>query len=159
MNAWWNSLNLRERLLLSSVVLIVVFVLLDSLLFEQFRLKDQQLTEQIEQAYEDLDWMKQSVHRLSSGTQSGKKIISGRVVTFVDQQITRQGLKKQMQQMTPIQNHSVRLRLSEVGFGKLLTFLSTLEGSLFIQEIRILPTDTQGVVNASLIVSNGENNS
>lgn len=157
MKGWWNSLNLRERLLLTSVVLIVLFVLLDSLLFEQFRLKDQQLTEQIEQAYEDLGWMKQAVHRLPSGTQPGKKVISGRVVTFVDQQITRQGLKKQMQQMTPIQNHSVRLRLSEVGFEKLLTFLSTLEGSLFIQEIRILPTDTQGVVNASLIVSNGEN--
>jgi type II secretory pathway component PulM len=159
MNAWWNGLVLRERMLLSAVALIVLFVLLDTLLFEQYRIKNQQLTEQTEQAYEDLEWMKQAVHRLPDGAQPEKKVVSGRVVTFIDQQITRQGLKKQMQQMTPIQGHSVRLRLSEIPFAKLLAFFSSLEGSVYIQEVRILPADTPGVVNVSLVVSNGDTSS
>ena len=156
MKIWWDSLNLREQLLLSVVALIVLFVLVDTLLLEQYRIKNQQLLERTDQAIEDLEWMRQAVTRLPRGSVTSKKIISGRVVTFIDQQITRQGLKKNMMQMTPIQNHAVRLRLSDIKFDDLLTFFSTLEGSVVIEEVRILPADKPGVVNASLVVSNGE---
>lgn len=159
MKVWWNSLNLREHILLSVVAFIMIVVVVDTLLLEQYRIKNQQLIEQTEQAREDLEWMKQAIHRLPKGAAAGKKIISGRVVTFIDQQITRQGLKKKMLQMTPIENHSVRLRLSDIKFDKLLTFFSILEGSVLIQEVRILPADKPGVVNASLVVSNGDRTS
>lgn len=142
--------------MLSVVAIVVIFVGFDTLILEQYRLKNQQLSDKTEQAIEDLQWMKQAVHRLPRGNQGAKKVVSGRVVTFIDQQITRQGLKKQMQQMTPIQNHSVRLRLADIKFDKLLQFFSSIDGSVIIQEVRILPSDKQGFVNASLVVSNGE---
>ena len=156
MKIWWDSLNFREQLLLSVVAIIALFILVDTLLLEQYRIQNQQLIEKTDQAAEDLEWMRQAVTRLPTGSVTSKKIISGRVVTFVDQQITRQGLKKNMLQMTPIQNHAVRLRLSDIKFDELLTFFSTLEGSVLIEEVRILPADKPGVVNASLVVSNGD---
>lgn len=159
MSVWWNGLNVRERILVIAVALVVVFVVVDAMLIEPYRLKKAQLSEQTEQAAQDLEWMKEAVHRIPQGTQANKKIIPGRMVTFVDQQITRHGLKKQMLQMTPIQNHSVRLRLSDVSFDKLLTFFAALEGFVLIEEVRILPADRPGFVNASLVVSNGDTGS
>ena len=155
MKAWWENLNNRERLMVSAVVLVVVFVLVDSLIIEGFRLKNQQLEEQVAQAKEDLAWMQQAVHRLPKGKMSQKQVVAGRIVSYVDQQVTRQGLKDKMQQMTPIQDHSVRLRLEDIRFDKLLAFLSQFDGAVIIQEVRILPAEQQGLVNVTLMVSNG----
>jgi hypothetical protein len=58
--------------------------------------------------------------------------------------------------MTPVQDHSARLRLSDVEFNKLLKFFTAIEGSIFIQEVRLLPTDVDGFVNVSLVLSNGQ---
>ena len=155
MKAWWENLNNRERLMVSAVVLVVVFVLVDSLIIEGFRLKNQQLEEQVAQAKEDLAWMQQAVHRLPKGKMSQKQVVAGRIVSYVDQQVTRQGLKDKMQQMTPIQDHSVRLRLEDIRFDKLLAFLSQFDGAVIIQEVRILPAEQQGLVNVTLMVSDG----
>lgn len=155
MRAWWENLNNRERLMVLAVVLVAVFVLLDSLVIEGFRIKNQQLEEQVAQAEEDLAWMRQAVHRIPKGNAPQKQVVTGRIVSYIDQQVTRQGLKNRMRQMTPIQEHSVRLRLEDIRFDKLLGFLSQLDGAVIIQEVRILPADQQGLVNVSLMVSSG----
>lgn len=155
MNSWWSGLNFRERVILTVASLIALFIVLDTLVLAEFRSKVQQLDEQIEQAKEDLVWMRQAVNRLPTDNKNTRKVKSGRIVTFLDQQITRQGLKKNMQQMTPIQEYSARLRLAEVDFNKLLKFFTAIQGSVTIDEVRLLPTDNHGFVNVSLVVSNG----
>jgi len=155
MRTWWQNLNIRERIILYVAGLVVLFILLDSFVIQQYSLKNQQLVEQIEQSKDDLEWMKQAVFRLPASNKKTSKIMSGRVVTFLDQQLGKQGLKKNMQQMTPIQKHSARLRLSEVEFNKLLKFLAAIQGSVNIDEVRLLPSDKNGFVNVSLVVSNG----
>lgn len=157
MKTWWNNLMLRERLIFSVAGLIALILLLDTLVIEEYRIKTQQLQQQIEQAKDDLSWMKQAVQKLPSGKTTKSKVVSGRVVTYIDQQITRQGLKQHMQQMTPIQDHSVRVKFSEVRFNQLLKLFSAIDGSVVIQEVRILPSDTRGHVNISLVVSVGNN--
>lgn len=156
MNSWWSGLEFRERVILTVAGLIALFILLDTLIIGEFRSKFQQLDEQIVLAKEDLAWMKQAVNRLPSQGKTNRKLNSGRIVTFIDQQITRHGLKKNMQQMTPIQEHSARLRLSDVEFNKLLKFFTAIEGSVIVQEVRLLPTDNHGFVNVSLLISNGQ---
>ncbi|MBT3205856.1 MAG: hypothetical protein HOM14_17490 [Gammaproteobacteria bacterium] len=156
MNSWWQGLQLREKFILSIAGLVGFFILMDSLVVQELNSKFELLDEQIEQAQDDLNWMKQAVLRLPDQKKKTKKINAGRVVTFINQQINRQGLKKNMQQMTPIQDHSARLRLSDVEFNKLLKFFSAIEGSIFIQEVRLLPTDVDGFVNVSLVLSNGQ---
>ena len=103
--------------------------------------------------------MHQAVFRLPQQKQSVSKIISGRVVTFVDQQITRMGLKTQMQQMTPVQDHSVRVKLADVEFDKLLRFFNAIEGAVLIEEVRLIPAEQKGYVNVSLVLSNGSGTS
>ena len=155
MNNWWLNLNIRERVILYAAGLVIFFILLDSLVLQEFSLKNKQLEEQIEQSKDDLEWMKQAVFRLPQNNKTSRKIISGRIVTFIDQQITRQGLKDKMQQMTPIQGHSARVRFAEVEFSKLLNFFAAIQGSVSIDEVRLLPSDKNGYVNISLVVSNG----
>lgn len=154
MKSWWSNLNLREQIILAIAGVIGIVIVLDSLVIDGYRLKSNQLEEQIEQAKDDLNWMQQAVHRIPMQKAGKSRAVTGRVVTFVDRQITKLGLKKQMQQMTPIKNHSVRIRLSEISFNQLLKFFSTIEGSAIIEEVRILPADKQGYVNVSLVVSN-----
>ncbi len=159
MNLWWSSLNTRERLILIAAGLLVSMLLVDSFLIEEYRVKNEALNEQITQAKEDLEWMHQAVFRLPQQKQSVSKIISGRVVTFVDQQITRMGLKPQMQQMTPVQDHSVRVKLADVEFDKLLRFFNAIEGAVLIEEVRLIPAEQKGYVNVSLVLSNGSGTS
>ncbi|MCP4077394.1 MAG: type II secretion system protein M [Gammaproteobacteria bacterium] len=156
MNSWWQGLQLREKLILAIAGLIVVAVLVDSLILQEFRSSFDSLDEQVEQANDDLSWMKQAVLRLPDKKKKTQKIKSGRVITYISQQVNRQGLKANMQQMTPIQNHSARLRLSDVEFTRLLKFFSAIDGSILIQEVRLLPTNTEGFVNVSMVLSNGQ---
>jgi len=156
MNSWWQGLQLREKLILAIAGLIVVAVLVDSLILQEFRSSFDSLDEQVEQANDDLSWMKQAVLRLPDKKKKTQKIKSGRVITYISQQVNRQGLKTNMQQMTPIQNHSARLRLSDVEFTRLLKFFSAIDGSILIQEVRLLPTNTEGFVNVSMVLSNGQ---
>ena len=155
MNQWWSNLNTRERLILIAASLLVSVLLIDSFVVEEIRIKNQALNEQIEQARDDLEWMQQAVYRLPQQKQAATKVISGRVVTFVDQQITRMGLKQQMQQMTPLQDHSVRVKLADVEFDKLLRFFNAIDGAILIEEVRLIPSDQKGLVNVSLVLSNG----
>lgn len=159
MKTWWANLNLREQVILAVAGLIAIVIIMDSLVIGEYRQKYNQLEEQLEQANDDLNWMKQAVHRIPSQQTRKNKILSGRVVTYIDQQITRLGLKKQMQQMTPIKDHSVRIRLSDINFDNLLKFFTTIEGAVTIVEVRILPSEKVGFVNASLVVSTGKSSS
>jgi|GEM_PF-632096 len=155
MREWWQTLNVRERVLLAAVAIVALFVLIDSMIVETYRLKSGNLAEQLEQARDDLQWMQTAVHRLPSaqGGQPRQPRFSGRIVSYVDQQIQRHGLKDQMLQMSPIQDHSVRVSLQDVAFARLLNFLSQIDGTVIIEEARILPADSPGLVNVSLVIA------
>ncbi len=148
-------MSLRERIIYVLSGLIACVILFDTLVVEEIRLKNHQLEEKIAQAKDDLEWMSQAVYRIPlKKTGEGKKI-TGRVETFIDQQISRQGLKKKMQ-MTPMQEHTVRIRLSEVDLKKSLQIFSTIDSYVQIKEVRITPGDKAGFVNSSLVVTNEE---
>lgn len=153
MREWWNSISLREQAIVAIAALVALVVIIDSLLLTPYQINRQRLDEQIIQAQEDLGWMQQAVKRLPDQPNAGGKRISGRLVTFVDGQISGAGLKQSMQQMTPIDDNAVRLRLADVEFNSLLRFFSGIDGLVSIDEARILPADREGQVNVSLVVS------
>ena len=153
MKEWWNRISFREQAIVAIAGLIALVVILDGLVVTPYHLHSQQLDEQISQAREDLGWMQQAVRRLPRQNNQAARQITGRLVTFIDGQISRAGLKQSMQQMTPIQDNSVRLRLADVEFNQLLRFFSTLDGLVMVDEARILPSDQPGQVSVSLVVS------
>lgn len=157
MSIWWENLNLRERYIVVFASLIALIIGFDAIVLEEYRADTQMLDEKLEQAEQDLMWMKEAVFRLPASGQKNQKVDTGRVVTFVDKQITRLNLKKHMQQMTPIGAESVRLRLSDLDFSKLMTFFSAIDNALVIQEVRLTAADSDGLINVSVVVSKGSN--
>jgi len=151
---WWQNLQARERLIVALAALVLGYILLDSLLLQPLRMNQQQVADDLAQARDDLAWMQQAVQRLPAQNQA-KPVMAGRVITFLDQQITRQGLKKSMQQMAPIGDNAARIRLSDVEFSRLMRFFSAVSGSLAVNEVRILAADKPGLVNVSMTLSNG----
>lgn len=154
MKTWWDGISLRERMIVVIAGIALLYVLLDLILIQPVLGHRQQLIEDVAQAREDLTWMQQAVQKIPAGSNSAPKALQGSIATYVDGQISRSGLKKNLQQMTPILKNSVRVRLSDVDFNQLLNFLLALEASIEIEEARILPQSDEGVVNASLILKN-----
>ncbi len=152
MRTWWEGISLRERLIVIVASIVVLYVVLDLILIQPVLGQRQQLTEDVAQAKEDLLWMQQAIQKIPSGSTASSKPLRGSIATYVDGQITRSGLKKSLQQMTPILKHSVRVRLADVDFNQLLNFLLALDTAIEIDEVRILPQSDEGVVNASLIL-------
>ncbi len=159
MKTWWDGISLRERLIVVIAGIVLLYVLLDIILIQPLLSHTQQISEDTVQAQEDLNWMQQAIARLPRGGSGAVRAIKGSIATYIDGQITRAGLKKNLQQMTPILKHSVRVRLSDVDFNQLLNFLVALESSIVIEEVRILPQSDNGVVNASLILRNSRETS
>ena len=156
MSSWWSNLNRREKIILLVALVVALFILIDTFLVGPYRMRQQMVSDQLQQAQDDLAWMQRAIGRLPSRSSARKSPIRGSLVNFVNQQINRQGLKKQMQQMTPIKDHSVRVRLADVEFSQLLKLFTAFQGSAAeVREVRILPTDQQGLVGASLVISNG----
>lgn len=155
MNTWWENLNLRERYIVVFAGLIALIIGFDALVIEQYRAESQILNDKLEQAEQDLMWMKEAVFRLPPLGQKNQKVDTGRVVTYVDKQITRLKLKKHMQQMTPIGADSVRLRLTDLDFAKLMTLFRAIDNALVIKEVRLTAADSDGLINVSVVVSKG----
>lgn len=156
MKVWWDGISLRERLIVLAAGLVLIYILLDLVLIQPYQDKSELLKEQVVQAQEDLHWMQQAIQKLPNGSVKTSTGIRGSIVTYIDGLISRSGLKKNLQQMTPIQKNSVRVRLSDLEFNQLLKFLVALDNSILIEEIRILPQSGSGIVNASLILINSK---
>ena len=152
---WWQNLQSRERLIVAVAAIVLGYVLLDMLLLQPLAMNRQQLGDDLAQAQDDLRWMQQAVQRLPAQNRNTRPVLAGRVITFLDQQISSQGLKKSMQQMAPIGDSAARIRLSDVEFNRLLRFFSAVSGALAVDEVRILPADKPGLVNVSMTLSRG----
>lgn len=155
MRNWWSGLNFRERIILVIASLVAIVIGLDTLVLQPMTSGSVKLDDKIAQAKDDLEWMRLAINRLPAQGTGSKKVTQERIVSYIDKQINRQGLKKNLEQMAPIQENSARLRLSDVEFTKLLSFISAIDGSVSIDEVRLLPTDNAGFVNVSMVISNG----
>ena len=151
---WFQGLSLREKLVVVALVLVGVGIVADLLLFSPYRSYRAELQENLVQAREDLQWMERAVSRIADSKSKPTPAIRGNIATYADGQIARAGLKQQLQQMTPIQRHSVRIRLSDVEFARLLRFFSSLNPSISVEEMRILPASAEGTVDASMVLRN-----
>ena len=150
MRVWWDSISLRERIIVAAAVMVALYIAVDMLLVQPFTGSFEQVQENTIQAQDDLSWMQQAVTRIPAGS-SGKSL-QGSIVSYVDGQISRAGFKSNLQQMTPLQDDAVRVRLRDVEFDKLLTFFAAVNARVVIDEVRILPQGSAGLVNASLVL-------
>jgi type II secretory pathway component PulM len=152
---WFESRNSREKGIIIALVLVLLVVFLDMLLVTPYREYRQQQSLQLEQAREDLEWIRQAASRIQTTVGPGSPGIKGNIATYIDAQFSRAGLKKQLQQMTPLERRSVRVRLADVPFRQLMQFFADINPSVVVEEIRILPNGESGLVDVSMVLTNG----
>lgn len=150
--SFWSSISLRERLILIAGIAVILILAVDALILVPYQSHQQNLKESIEQGRQDLSWMQNAVHRLPPSSGKVNKL-KGRLISFVDQQIGKAGMKKNMKQMTPVDQNMVRVRFSGVEFSKLLQLFNQMSGTVEIGEARILPEAKPGIVSASLVLT------
>lgn len=157
MKQWWRGLQQRERVIVGAAGLLLGLVLLHSLVWEPWRRSSETLAEDIAQAEDDLAWMREAVIRLpASSTTVPAAAGSGTLITRMNRLIGQAGVRTQMKQMKPVSDRELRLRFEAVAFDKLLRLLKDARAQgLGVRELRVLPDDEPGRVNATLVLNDG----
>jgi len=157
MKQWWRGLQTREQWILITATLLLLLLGLHGLIWQPWQDARVQLEEEIAQRRDDLAWMQQAATRLPAGQRSGQTLrASGNLITMMNQLLVKARLRESMKQMKPVSEREVRLRFEKSSFDRLLRLLGEIERQgLSIRELRLLPGDESGRVNATLVVHRG----
>ncbi len=155
MNAWWERLSGRERILIGGSALLVALILANLLIWEPLRLRHRQLQHSVAEQRADLAWMRQAaqeIQRLSGAAQPKREERS--LLTLVDQTARAAGLGNALKQIAPQGDAQLSARLDRVAFDQLLPWLGGLErdSGVMLINLSVERTETAGLVNARLIV-------
>ncbi len=157
MKQWWRGLQMRERWILITAALLLILLVLHGLVWQPWQDARVQLEEEIAQRRDDLAWMQQAATRLPAvqrGNQTQRA--NGNLITVMNQLLVKARLREHMKQMKPVSELEVRLRFEKASFDRLLRLFGDIERQgLSIRELRLLPSDESGRVNATLVVLRG----
>lgn len=157
MKQWWRGLQMRERWILITAALLLILLVLHGLVWQPWQEARVQLEEEIAQRRDDLAWMQQAATRLPAvqrGNQTQRA--NGNLITVMNQLLVKARLREHMKQMKPVSEREVRLRFEKASFDRLLRLFGDIERQgLSIRELRLLPSDESGRVNATLVVLRG----
>ena len=144
----------REKAIVAVALLVALGVGLHAFAIEPYLQRKAELSDAIEQARADLDWMRSAVTRLpAGGVAQVDAEITGTLANFVDQAVRRQGLSGQLSQMSPVGADEIRMRYSSVDFNRLIDFIARVnESGLEIKDIRITAVDNPGLVDSSIVL-------
>ncbi len=155
---WFQNLALRERQFLLFGAAVVVLLVSYVLVYEPLEngLKESQVT---------LDQKRAEYIRLVDISRKYKQLrpLGGKSTTkenrsllaIIDQSSSVIGIKTSIKRLTPEGKNKVRVRVEDVAFDKLVEWLVTnanknlMHAELFL----VRPTDKNGVVNATLLLS------
>jgi type II secretory pathway component PulM len=148
--------SLREKAIVAVALLVVIVLGVHAFVIEPYQARLATLRQDIEQKNTDLAWMKSAVARLpaaSVANSANNQKISGTLANFIDQVVRRQGLSKQLSQISPIGNDEIRMRYNAVDFNRLVSFIAQVNtNGLQVKDIRILPADIHGIVDSHIVL-------
>ncbi len=161
MKVWWESLSLRERLLVGGGAALTVILLLYVLIWQPFQASSRRLRLSVAEQRAELVWMRQAaaeVKRLDSGS-SARPADDGRsLLTLVDQTARSAGLGNSLKRVAPQGDDKLSAQLDAVEFDPLIRWLARLERDhrLVIVNLSVDRTATPGRVNARIIVQGNQ---
>ncbi len=83
---------MRERLIVAGAGLVLLFILADVISQQVSTGESGDVEQQIRQAQNDLEWMQQAAARLPTQKSQNKRPVTGSLVNFINQLVTRLGL-------------------------------------------------------------------
>ena len=155
MKAWWESLAIRERALISGGALVALAVLGYGLAWEPFQSSHRRLQQSVAEQRADLAWMRQAAQEIQRLSSAALPESDGRsLLTLVDQTARTAGLGAALKQITPQGDDKLSARLDRVEFDQLLDWLGALERQYLVALINLSVdrTETAGLVNARVIL-------
>ncbi|MGI9301161.1 MAG: type II secretion system protein GspM [Gammaproteobacteria bacterium] len=155
MKEWWDSLQARERMIvtvLGGVVALVVvyFILLRPLADARARLRADTKSQQA-----TLAWMQQAgqeIQQLRRQSSAGGASANRSMLSIVDSSAKKSGLRKPITRMEPDGDNAVKLWVDDAEFDALVRWLGELQRTFAVQVGRasFSRTDSPGVVDSRL---------
>jgi len=152
MKQWWRGLQARERRVLLVAGLLLGLLTLHGLVWQPWQEAREALKDEIAQRRDDLAWMQQAATRLPRGaTTTSNARANGNLITLMNRMLVKQQLRDRMKQMKPVSEREVRLRFEKARFD----FGDIDRQGLSILELRLMPSDEPGRVDATLRIQRG----
>lgn len=145
----------REKLIVVVAAIVLLGLAIHAFVVEPYRQRVETLNEELAQQQSDLEWMRSAVARMPVGgvVPASAVQINGTLANFVDQAVRKQGLSGQLSQMSPVDEDTIRMRLSAVDFNRLINFIARIYASgLEVRDIRITATDVPGLVDSNIVL-------
>jgi type II secretory pathway component PulM len=154
MASFFAKYSYREKAIVALAVVVLTIMSIHALIIEPYQLRVASVQSDIEQQSSDLLWMKSVVSRLpSAGAVTSTNEIEGSLANFIDIAVRKQGLKRQLSQMTPIGSDEIRMRYSEIDFNRMVDFIAHINSNgLEVKDIRITTADNPGIVDSSIVL-------
>ena len=147
-----QNLTLREKVILVFAIIALTSLSFHALVWEPLSQKTIDLTEQLEQEHENLNWIKQNIGRLKA--QAIKpKIIKGSLVSWLDLQVKKHQLKDSLKRIKPKGENEVKIWLEQTNVKQLMQLLGDIsQYAIEIDAIKLVALDEPGVVNANIVL-------
>lgn len=152
---WFESLEERERWMVSVCAVLVTVSGLYLLVVEPYLEHRRDLTEQVERQRELFAWMQGAAAEIEALEQAGRQSSAGggqSLFSIVDQTSKTAELGRAVRQISPDGDDSVRVRMDAARFDHTLEWLAELEQDHGVEVARVTfdRTDQSGRVNVSL---------
>lgn len=153
MKIWWDSLSLRERLLVVGGAGLTLILLFYALVWQPFQASNQRLRHSVTEQRAELAWMRQAtaeIKRLESASGARPASDSRSLLTLVDQTARTAGLSNALKRVAPQGDNKLSAQLDLVEFDPLILWIGALERNhrLIIVNLSVDRTAAAGRVNA-----------
>jgi general secretion pathway protein M len=155
-DAWFKTLQPRERLLVGSAAIVVVAAILFLGMFAPLGKAVTARQTRVDTKRQDLVWMRGAANAVQSvAAQSGGNMGGESLVVLINRTAQPAGLAGALVNQSPAGENSIRVRLERGNFDSIVNWLGTLQQqhSVRVDNASIDRADKPGIVNASLVLT------
>lgn len=147
----------REKIIVLVAIVIMAGLSAHALLIEPYQNRKANLSEQLQQARIDLQWMKSMLPELpAGGILQTRNTFSGSLANLINRIVSQQKLNSFLAQITPKGDDEIRIRFSAMPFEQLIRFVATVNNEgLKVKDLRINGADKPGQVDSNIVLNKG----
>jgi general secretion pathway protein M len=155
-DAWFKTLQPRERLLVSSAAIVLIGAVLFLGVFAPLGKAVASRQTRVDTKKLDLVWMRGAANSVRmAAAQTGGNVSGESLVVLINRTAQPAGLASALVNQSPAGDNSIRVRLERGSFDSIVTWLGSLQQqySVRVDNASIDRADKPGIVNASLVLT------
>ncbi|MBL7002727.1 MAG: type II secretion system protein M [Gammaproteobacteria bacterium] len=151
---WISQLTIRERVIVISASVVLLFLAIHALVWQPLIDQHHYLSEEIELAKSDVQWVQQNAPLLKVKKQQPQAVISGSLVSWIDLRMSKNKLKKQLKRIKPIGDTGVKLWLEGAEFEQVMLLIQEITAyKVNIEELRISAAEIPSIVDVTVTLT------